>query len=80
MKTIAQLALIALSLATALTGQGQSAWVHYDNTHTLVYANDAMGNHIPDFSYAGFQGGGVPLPTNALVQQTVSAVAGGTAR
>ncbi|MEV4615657.1 hypothetical protein AB0K43_24150 [Kitasatospora sp. NPDC049258] len=29
----------------------------------LVYGQDRQGNRIPDFSYAGYRGGGVPLPT-----------------
>ena len=28
----------------------------------LVYVADSLGNTIPDFSYAGYKGGGVPLP------------------
>ncbi|HLN20851.1 MAG TPA: hypothetical protein VK213_07160 [Bacteroidales bacterium] len=29
----------------------------------LVYAADSLGNRIPDFSNAGYKGGGVPIPT-----------------
>lgn len=29
---------------------------------TLVYHSDENGNRIPDFSHAGYRGGGVPLP------------------
>ncbi len=54
----------------------QSQWVHYDNAHSLVYSNDDLGNHIPDFSYAGYSEGGVPLPTNAPVEETVSVISG----
>jgi hypothetical protein len=28
----------------------------------LVYVNDSLGNRIPDFSHAGYKGGGVRLP------------------
>lgn len=28
----------------------------------LVYVTDSLGNRIPDFSHAGYKGGGVPLP------------------
>ena len=28
----------------------------------LVYVADSLGNRIPDFSNAGYKGGGVPLP------------------
>lgn len=51
-------------------------WVHFNTNHVLVYSNDDLGNHIADFSYAGFQGGGVALPTNALVKTNLSAVVG----
>ena len=54
----------------------QSAWVHYDANHTLVYSNDDLGNHIPDFSYAGYMEGGVELPTNVPVQETLGAASG----
>ncbi|MDB5085721.1 MAG: peptidoglycan-binding protein, partial [Bacilli bacterium] len=45
-------------------------WISYQNGH-LQYGQDAQGNRIPDFSYAGFKGGGVLLP-KAPVKQTVS--------
>ena len=28
----------------------------------LVYVADTLGNKIPDFSNAGYKGGGVPIP------------------
>src|SRR5690348_11616002 len=28
----------------------------------LVYVADSLGNKIPDFSNAGYKGGGVPIP------------------
>src|SRR5690606_31455059 len=28
----------------------------------LVYVADSLGNRIPDFSYAGYKGGGVRIP------------------
>ena len=67
---------LLLLLATIRVHAVQSAWVHYDANHFLVYSNDDLGNHIPDFSYAGFGGGGVPLPTNAVVHTNLSAVVG----
>lgn len=38
----------------------------------LVYRESARGDHIMDFSSAGFGGGGVALPTNIPVRVTVS--------
>lgn len=45
-------------------------------TDQLVYTVDDMGNRIPDYSYAGYEGGGVALPTlpNKIV---ISPLAGG---
>lgn len=41
----------------------------------LVYVPDEQGNTIPDSSYAGYGGGGVPIPT-VPVKETVWPVAG----
>ncbi len=42
----------------------------------LVYWPDTNGDTIPDFSQAGYMGGGVPIPTNIPVFTTLSPVAG----
>lgn len=42
----------------------------------LVYWPDTNGDTIPDFSQAGYMGGGVPIPTNIPVVTTLSPVAG----
>jgi len=44
--------------------------VHPDERGKLVYTADEQGNTIPDFSHAGYGGGGVPIPT-ATVKETV---------
>ncbi|MBN2636605.1 MAG: hypothetical protein JXR61_10075 [Prolixibacteraceae bacterium] len=41
----------------------------------LVYVADSLGNKIADFSYAGFKGGGVPIPY-AAIKETVWPVLG----
>lgn len=41
----------------------------------LVYVADSLGNRIPDFSNAGYKGGGVPIPYVA-VKETVWPVPG----
>lgn len=41
----------------------------------LTYFSDAEHNRIPDFSHAGYMGGGVPLP-NVPVMVTISPVGG----
>jgi autotransporter-associated beta strand protein len=65
-----------LPIAAFNAGAAPSAWVHYDNTHSLVYSNDSLGNHIMDFSLAGYKGGGVALPTNGVVQTNLAAGTG----
>lgn len=40
----------------------QSHWAHFDAHKRLVYAHTPKGDRIPDFSYAGYEGGGVALP------------------
>lgn len=62
----------SLLLMTSISVFGQATWVHFDTNGYMVYKTDNQGNRIPDFSYAGYEGGGVALPSNVTVQQTVS--------
>lgn len=48
----------------------QSKWVHEGRDGKLVYATTAKGDRIPDFSYAGYEGGGVALP-HVAAKETV---------
>lgn len=52
----------------------QANWVHFGNSGMLVYSNDNLGNHLINYSYAGYKSGGVAIPTNQTVEQTVSAI------
>ncbi|MBN1669762.1 MAG: hypothetical protein JXR37_01935, partial [Kiritimatiellae bacterium] len=38
----------------------------------LSYAPDKLGNRIPDFSHAGYMGGGVPIPNDIPVRITLA--------
>src|SRR5262249_40487820 len=77
----AEVVLVCAALAGGAAGQeaasaqtstpGTSAWVFFDSNHRLQYNQDSNGNRIMDFSFAGYQGGGVALPS-APVQATVS--------
>jgi len=58
------------------TGFAQADWVHFNDNGVLVYANDTLGNHLMDYSYAGYQGGGVAIPTNMAIKTNLSAVVG----
>jgi hypothetical protein len=54
----------AATIATvALSAQNTSTWIFLGDDHRLHYQADAQGNRILDFSYAGYGGGGVQLPT-----------------
>ncbi|MFK0293540.1 peptidoglycan-binding protein, partial [Streptomyces sp. NPDC090442] len=54
---------------SATSGPTSGAWLGMKNGH-LSYGQDAQGNRIPDYSFAGYEGGGVPLP-QAPVKVTV---------
>lgn len=55
-----------LALATlAVTLPAQSHWAYPGPHGKLVYTYTPKGDRIPDFSYAGYEGGGVALPTVA---------------
>ena len=58
-----QLAFLCTFLHLAITSLwSQSQWVHFGSNGKLVYKRTAQGDHIPDFSSAGYRGGGVVLP------------------
>ncbi len=48
-----------------------SAWVHFGPNGKLVYRTTSKGDRIPDFSSAGYRGGGIALP-QAPTRVTVS--------
>ena len=74
---IKRIAIVLSLLAVWMrAGAAQSAWVHFGANSSLVYSNDNLGNRLPDFSFAGYEGGGVAIPTNVPVKQTLSPVAG----
>jgi hypothetical protein len=47
----------------ASSGHGKSEWVHYNSQGKLVYKTLKRGDRIIDFSYAGYMGGGVAIPS-----------------
>ncbi|MGH9605459.1 MAG: hypothetical protein ACRD3N_07145 [Terracidiphilus sp.] len=56
------LVLLAVLLSASHASAAQSKWVYYGADGKLVYTYTAKGDRIPDFSYAGYEGGGVALP------------------
>jgi hypothetical protein len=63
--------MLSLVMAGPLVGLAKgapsSAWVQLDATGKLAYKADERGNIIPDFSRAGYGGGGVRLPDVPVV-------------
>ncbi|MCU1238236.1 MAG: hypothetical protein JWP63_6203, partial [Candidatus Solibacter sp.] len=55
--------------AVLLFAQGKSEWVSFGPDHLLHYKADERGNRIMDFSSAGYQGGGVKLPSPAVARK-----------
>ena len=81
---------MAMSLAPAALASGQQTGqqseqetdlrptvsrIHPGPTGKLIYTPDEQGNTIPDFSHAGYGGGGVPIPT-VPIKETIWPVAG----
>ncbi|MFX0103443.1 MAG: hypothetical protein ACFFCS_28030, partial [Candidatus Hodarchaeota archaeon] len=60
----------------------ESSLVYLGDDGRLVYANysnygeNLANNIIPNFSYAGYEGGGVPIPNNITVKRTLNPVEG----
>lgn len=54
---------LILTLTMDISAQtSQPSSVLYKNEGRLTYVSDEEGNRIPDFSHAGYRGGGVELP------------------
>jgi hypothetical protein len=55
--------LVVVLAATVLAEPATSEWVYADSNEKLVYMATPAGDRIMDFSYAGFRGGGVAIPS-----------------
>jgi hypothetical protein len=66
-----QVVLLSLLLSVSSPLPAQSRWAHLGPSGKLVYAHSPKGDRIPDFSSAGYRGGGIALP-RAPTQRTVS--------
>ncbi len=58
----------------------ESALVRFGHDGKLVYTKDADGNRIPDFSHAGYMGGGVAIPVVPTVKTIAPIIGDNTAR
>jgi hypothetical protein len=68
---LGKIAVMLLATASPLAAQGTSSWVFFGPDGRLQYQADSNGNRIIDYSYAGYSGGGVALPS-VPVANTVS--------
>ncbi len=75
---IRQLILLIFGLFEVYTSQCQNSQLIYLDQDALTYVPFSMKgqsnevNIIPDYSYAGYMGGGVSLPTDIPIEATVS--------
>lgn len=75
MKRAVVLAVATLLVTTGTAVGAESKYVHLGPDGKLVYVPYSNGDRIPDFSRAGYGGGGVALP-EAQVRQTVTPASG----
>jgi hypothetical protein len=61
---------VVLAAWPVTTEAAQSLWVHPGPAGKLIYHSSPRGDRIMNFSYAGYRGGGVPIP-NVQTRQTV---------
>jgi hypothetical protein len=52
--------------------EAETPWVALDSSGRLVYRTLPRGDRIVDFSYAGYMGGGVPLPSRLPMGMAVA--------
>jgi hypothetical protein len=67
--------LAALALRTKIEAKPPHQWIEFKDGR-LIYGTDQLGNRIPDFSTAGYGGGGVKIP-DIPVRGTLDALASG---
>ena len=59
--------------------QFEPSILFYNGSNQLVYVSDNDGNHIPDFSYAGYKNGETDLPILTVVKEISPVVGDNTA-
>jgi hypothetical protein len=60
--------LAILGVAVSASAASKQPWISLDASGKLVYRTLPHGDRIVDFSYAGYMGGGVPLPRLPVVR------------
>lgn len=75
LKTFAGCLFFATVINSNIYAQAKSQWVYVNDNGKLTYKALPQGDRIMDFSYAGYMGGGVALPSPP-VKITLNAVSG----
>src|SRR5665213_525662 len=73
--SLAAAALSATGISPTQQASARSQWVYFDSPGKLAYRALKTGDHITDFSYAGYMGGGVRLPV-VPVKRTLTPTGG----
>ena len=60
---------LLLLVSNLIYAQYEPSILFYNNLNQLNYVSDKDGNHIPDFSFAGYKNGEAVLPNVAVVKQ-----------
>lgn len=68
MRSKLMLSIFVCTAAVSAPAASKQQWVSLDATGKLVYRTTPRGDRIVDFSYAGYMGGGVPLPRVPVVR------------
>jgi hypothetical protein len=74
-KALTLTSLVCFQLTSVRSQTWQSSIVNYGTDNKLVYVSDTAGNRIPDFSYAGYKNGNVPIPDVSVVK-TIDPIVG----
>jgi hypothetical protein len=72
--------LVFCLMAVSAKAQWHSSRVYFDGNGRLTYVADSAGNRIPDFSHAGYKGGGVSIPFIPVVKSVFPQAGDNTSR
>ena len=67
----AKIAVFVMWISASCVVCAQSRWVKMGSDGRLIYARTSRGDRIPDFSFAGYESGGVGLP-HVMAKRTVA--------
>ena len=59
----------SIFVSNSIMAQYEPSILFYNSSNQLVYVSDEDGNHIPDYSYAGYKNGEEALPNVAVLKE-----------